>query len=259
MLDLDSPRWATLHHAYGFAGDVPAMLRKLSVHPDGAWDEIFGSVCHQGDVHSAAYAVVPHVVHGAESLAPHDRVMHWAFIGTVTSGGWEGGIPDDLRDDYVQAIRRAGATIRRDLETSSPSRDDAIYLLAALAGCAGAPEGGVLDYLTGDEMPGQCPSCREYLTAEVGKDGKALTWYRDGDPRNNGPGDTKWTPLADVPAGSASVPDVLDPVQGAAWLPALAARSGHPDVAGMILTLCQVAACPCCGHTFPILREFARR
>ncbi|HKS16004.1 MAG TPA: hypothetical protein VJU16_01765, partial [Planctomycetota bacterium] len=163
MLDLDSPRWATLHHAYGFADDVPAMLRKLPVDPDGAWDEICGSVCHQGDVHSAAFAVVPHIVHRAESLPPQDRVMYWAFIGFVTNGAMKEGIPDDLRNDYIQAIQRAGAAIRRDLETGTLPKEDSIYLLAALAGCAGAPEGCVMEYLTGDEVPGRCPFCQEFL------------------------------------------------------------------------------------------------
>jgi hypothetical protein len=33
MLSLDSPRWATLQHAYGDASDIPALLRQLTHFP----------------------------------------------------------------------------------------------------------------------------------------------------------------------------------------------------------------------------------
>jgi hypothetical protein len=67
MLSLDSPRWATLQHAYGDASDIPELLRQLPDFPpsDGnkePWFTIWSSLAHQGDVYSASFAAVPHVV-----------------------------------------------------------------------------------------------------------------------------------------------------------------------------------------------------
>lgn len=58
MLPLDSPRWSELEHAYGAAGDVPALLRKLGDAPSSAndaepWFSLWSSLAHQGEVFSA--------------------------------------------------------------------------------------------------------------------------------------------------------------------------------------------------------------
>jgi hypothetical protein len=67
MLPLDSPRWIDLHHAYGAAGDIPPLLRNLSDFPRATGDEepwfsLWSALAHQGDVYSASFAAVPHVV-----------------------------------------------------------------------------------------------------------------------------------------------------------------------------------------------------
>jgi hypothetical protein len=67
LLSLDSPRWSELKHAYGQASDTPALLRRLANVPDSAddkepWFSLWSSLAHQGDVYSASFAAVPHVV-----------------------------------------------------------------------------------------------------------------------------------------------------------------------------------------------------
>jgi hypothetical protein len=67
LLSLDSHRWSELRHAYGAAGDTPALLRQLSSLPASGgeaepWFSIWNSLAHQGDVYSASFAAVPHVV-----------------------------------------------------------------------------------------------------------------------------------------------------------------------------------------------------
>src|SRR5437016_5183146 len=67
MLSLDSPRWRELRHAYGPAVDTPALLAELRAYPrcEGEkepWWSIWSSLAHQGDVYSASFAAVPHVV-----------------------------------------------------------------------------------------------------------------------------------------------------------------------------------------------------
>src|SRR5215469_1663012 len=69
MLPLDSEIWGTLEHAYGRASDVPGLLQKLSLSPEPKtdyrsepWFALWSSLCYQGDVYTASYAAVPHIV-----------------------------------------------------------------------------------------------------------------------------------------------------------------------------------------------------
>jgi hypothetical protein len=68
MISLDSSEWAELRHAYGSAADIPALLRAIATTPavssttEGPWFELWSALCHQGDVYSASFAAVPHVI-----------------------------------------------------------------------------------------------------------------------------------------------------------------------------------------------------
>ncbi|MEV6394391.1 hypothetical protein AB0M39_06330 [Streptomyces sp. NPDC051907] len=61
--DLDSRPWAELHHAYGTAEDVPAILRALAGGDEdaegGALSELWSSIIHQGTVYRATAEAVP--------------------------------------------------------------------------------------------------------------------------------------------------------------------------------------------------------
>ncbi|MFD8078354.1 HEAT repeat domain-containing protein [Streptomyces sp. NPDC059718] len=61
--ELDRVAWAELHHAYGPAGDVPALLRALTSQDqetaEEAEQELWGSLVHQGTVYRATVAAVP--------------------------------------------------------------------------------------------------------------------------------------------------------------------------------------------------------
>ncbi|MFF3945697.1 HEAT repeat domain-containing protein [Streptomyces sp. NPDC001902] len=61
--ELDRVAWAELHHAYGPAGDVPALLRALTSPEqetaEEAEQELWGSLVHQGTVYRATVAAVP--------------------------------------------------------------------------------------------------------------------------------------------------------------------------------------------------------
>ncbi|HEX3912895.1 MAG TPA: hypothetical protein VHW71_05265 [Steroidobacteraceae bacterium] len=67
MLPLDSPQWAELSHAYGAAGDIPQLLKQLTNFRRATvdkepWFSLWSALAHQGDVYSASFAAVPHVV-----------------------------------------------------------------------------------------------------------------------------------------------------------------------------------------------------
>src|SRR5689334_22771197 len=74
MLKLDSRKWATLSHAYGSASDIPQLIAQLRAASPEAWDainqELMAAILHQGDVYTATYAAVPHLLAYAEELGP---------------------------------------------------------------------------------------------------------------------------------------------------------------------------------------------
>lgn len=72
MLELDSPRWGELRHAYRRADDIPQFLTELEAYPGAKgtmedaraepWFSLWSALCHQGDVYTASYAALPHLV-----------------------------------------------------------------------------------------------------------------------------------------------------------------------------------------------------
>jgi hypothetical protein len=77
MLPLDDPYWSELVHAYGKASDVPELLLALASstgpktgYEEEPWYSLWSSLCHQGDVYTASYAAVPHIVKIACEAAP---------------------------------------------------------------------------------------------------------------------------------------------------------------------------------------------
>jgi hypothetical protein len=118
MLQLDSPKWSELRHAYGSAADIPAMLHELEQFPphDGSeappYFMLWSSLCHQGDVYTASYAAVPHII---RVLASAPARAHWDFfllpacIEIARTGGRGPEIPAEFRDDYFTALRRIPA------------------------------------------------------------------------------------------------------------------------------------------------------
>lgn len=68
MLQLDSPRWSNLKHAYGCASNIPGLLGQLTAFPaeatyqDEPWFTLWSSLYHQGDIYPASFAAVPHIV-----------------------------------------------------------------------------------------------------------------------------------------------------------------------------------------------------
>ncbi|MCT7665478.1 hypothetical protein [Shinella kummerowiae] len=80
MLPLDDPRWKDLQHAYGEAADIPALLHLLAQssgpkadYQEEPWFGLWSRLCHQGDVYTASYAAVPHIVRiAADAKGPID-------------------------------------------------------------------------------------------------------------------------------------------------------------------------------------------
>jgi hypothetical protein len=116
MLSLDDPRWKELRHAYGAAADVPDLLRALALstgpkegYRDEPWFSLWSSLCQQGDVYTASYVAVPHIVQiASEAKEPVDfsffQLPTAVEVARRTGRGPE--IPEAFADGYHRAITR---------------------------------------------------------------------------------------------------------------------------------------------------------
>jgi hypothetical protein len=116
MLPLDDPLWKDLQHAYGAATDIPDILRTLALstgpkegYGDEPWFSLWSSLCHQGDVYTASYVAVPHIVQiASETKAPVDFSFFQlpAAIEVARQTGRGPDIPKAFADEYHSAIAR---------------------------------------------------------------------------------------------------------------------------------------------------------
>lgn len=149
MLSLESPRWSELQHAYGAASDIPAMLAQLkalstSEGKSEPWFSLWSALAHQGDVYSASFAAVPHVIN-VLATAPHKveavffQFPAWVEICRKKTGV---AVPKDLTASYFEALSRlpplvAAASSR---EWSEEFLQCALSAIAAAKGAAEVAE-----------------------------------------------------------------------------------------------------------------------
>ncbi len=111
MLSLDSPEWVRLQHAYGSAGDIPDLLRQLASFPASAnrgepWFSLWSALAHQGDVYSASFAAVPHVVavfSSAPDRVTHDFLQFPAWV-EICRHRHEIAVPEELSIAYYESL-----------------------------------------------------------------------------------------------------------------------------------------------------------
>jgi hypothetical protein len=117
MLPLDSQRWAELTHAGGSAHNIPTFVRQLEHEPDlvpldyrdDPWFSLWSALCHQGDVYTASYAAVPHIIRIGLLIA---GTPHWQFFALPTSielarvKPSSPAIPSDLADAYFASLQQ---------------------------------------------------------------------------------------------------------------------------------------------------------
>ena len=118
MLELSSPRWSELRDAYGSAAKIPDLLRQLSALPgdNGSsepWFSLWSALAHQGDVYSASFAAVTHVIEAIAS-SPEcvtDVYFHFPAWVEICRNKSNVGIPDDLAAGYFAALERVPALV----------------------------------------------------------------------------------------------------------------------------------------------------
>ena len=111
-LPLNDPRWSQLAHAYGSAVDIPPLLRQLSSFPssqsykDDPWYSLWSSLCHQGDVYSASFAAVPHVIIAAAADPKRASYSYFLLPASVEIARVKGSvpIPEYLEMPYFRSL-----------------------------------------------------------------------------------------------------------------------------------------------------------
>src|SRR6516164_7904555 len=170
--------WTSLRHAYGAAGDVPALLDSLTPDPaDEVWGELWSRICHQGSVYSASFAALPALADAAARWQPKQRAQPLGLAGCILAS-------QDCRDnaghDLVEVffhenrsvVRRLQELCQESLAERDLSQGDFIYLLQAARSFEGDEFWGQkLDQLAGGEFSGICPHCGEDLYLVIGKYG----------------------------------------------------------------------------------------
>jgi hypothetical protein len=141
VLALESDRWSKLHHAYGFASDVPALLSQLSTLPSAKgeaepWFSLWSALAHQGDVFDASFAAVPHVVRAAATNPLRADAVYFQFPAWVEICRKKQGVevPGDLAAAYFAALAHLPSLVA----AASAREWDADFLQCALSAIAAA-------------------------------------------------------------------------------------------------------------------------
>ena len=137
MLTLDSPKWSELLHAYGAATNIPGLLRQLEKMPpyEGEtepWFSIWSALAHQGDVYSASFAAVPHVVRILAQAPDKADFSYFQFPAWVEICRQKKSvaIPEELEADYFAALRQLPALVA---QAADREWDEALLICALSA------------------------------------------------------------------------------------------------------------------------------
>jgi hypothetical protein len=141
VLSLDSPKWSELIHAYGAATNIPDLLRQLEAMPpyegeNEPWFSIWSALAHQGDVYSASFAAVPHVVRVLSEAPDKADFSYFQFPAWVEICRQKKSvaIPGELEADYFAALRQLPALVAR----AADREWDEALLICALSAIAAA-------------------------------------------------------------------------------------------------------------------------
>ena len=143
MLSLDSPRWSSLQHAYGSAADTPQLLRQLKDMPSSEadaepWFSIWSSLAHQGDIYSASFAAVPHVIAFLAHAPTKADYSFFHFPAWVEICRQKNSVPvpEDLSAAYWDALAQLPSLVAKaaEREWDEPSLSCALAAIAAATG-----------------------------------------------------------------------------------------------------------------------------
>jgi hypothetical protein len=146
LLSLADSRWSELQHAYGSASDIPALLEQLGELPSSEgnqepWFSLWSALAHQGDVYSASFAAVPHVIEALGSAPLKAEFTYFQFPAWVEICRRKNNvpIPEDLAPPYFRSLARLPSLVA---EAASREWDEntLVCALSAIAAAKGQPD-----------------------------------------------------------------------------------------------------------------------
>jgi len=163
MISLDDPKWQTFKGGYHSDYDASVQLRAFEADPNVAaqmWEEFWNKLHHQGGVHIASYAAVPHLVR----IYIKHGLLDWklfGFVATVEDCRLFGDnphfmnpqLPHWLESDYYAAIKSLAAFGAQHF-TEDWSKELAQSFLAVAAFAKNIPKTGrmLITFLGEDEI-----------------------------------------------------------------------------------------------------------
>lgn len=167
MLALESTLWAELQHAYGAASDTPDLLRQLASfpgeasHQDQPWFTLWSSLCHQGDVYSASFAAVPHIIEALAANPTRASLSYFLLPASIEVARASGSVvvPPSLEPAYRTAL----AQLPRLVAAAAQADWNQSLCTAALAATAAATGNHQVARLLLETEPDDIPEVIEWL------------------------------------------------------------------------------------------------
>ena len=104
---LNDSRWKELKSGYRITYDARPLIQRFASGSENqaCWNEVWDELHHQGDVDTAAYATLPHLISIYEKREVDPYLFH--FAATVASEAGERDnplVPDFLRNSYNEGL-----------------------------------------------------------------------------------------------------------------------------------------------------------
>ena len=150
MLSLTDARWSALLDAFGASSGIPNLLEDAENLPEDSGGQtepyfsLWSALCHQGDVYSASYAALPHLVRIIEANPDRFRWTLLLLVHAIEVARSEGRgptVPDDLIGSYSEALARV-PVIASQLLGRDMGEEELRVILAACATAKGFPSIG---------------------------------------------------------------------------------------------------------------------
>ncbi len=112
-----------LHHAYGAAVDIPALLDRIRAFPDESdwqadpWFSLWSALYHQGDIYSASIAAIPFIV-SALATAPDKATLSFYLLPAsiaVADSVNPVSVAAEIRYSYSESLLELGAIASAEL------------------------------------------------------------------------------------------------------------------------------------------------
>lgn len=116
----DLAPWETLQHAYGAAGDVPALLEQIAASSGRKLNELLGELCsrvlHQGTIYSASAPAVRALIQMMPDVGEPDRTIYYGLLAAFADSARMAIEDGPAPPCHAGGHPRDGAAVRKELD-----------------------------------------------------------------------------------------------------------------------------------------------